>query len=100
AEKPQIITKASLAGTRRIRDSDVGQNHFELLLHGGKRLHSSIMNGIAAKIQEDSESLGESPSFCVFSSWLCPLVQGKAENKLTGTFKMHAQHVMSSLGLI
>ncbi|KAJ3711283.1 hypothetical protein C8R42DRAFT_728634 [Lentinula raphanica] len=93
-EELQKIKQASHAGTRQIRDSDIGRNDFELLVHGGKKLHSSLINAIAAKIQEDSELMGESPSFCVFSSWLGPLVQGKAENALTGTFNMHVQHAV------
>ncbi|KAJ3858912.1 hypothetical protein EV359DRAFT_51624, partial [Lentinula novae-zelandiae] len=58
--------------------------------------NSSIMNAVAAQIQLEAEAQGESPAFCVFSSWLGPLVHGKKENIITGTFEMHVRQAVSS----
>ncbi|KAE9383936.1 hypothetical protein BT96DRAFT_787292, partial [Gymnopus androsaceus JB14] len=77
-------------GTRLIRDSDIDQQHFEILLNGGKKLNSSLMNTLAAKIQLEAESAGQSPDFCVFLSWLGPIVEGAMqEGPVVGTFKLH-----------
>ncbi|KAH7875109.1 uncharacterized protein C8R40DRAFT_1104932 [Lentinula edodes] len=68
----QSIQRASRAGTRMIRDSDISSLHLDILIEGGKKLNSSIMNAVAAQIQLEAEAQGESPAFCVFSSWLGP----------------------------
>ncbi|KAJ3727640.1 hypothetical protein C8R42DRAFT_572615 [Lentinula raphanica] len=96
AEELDNIKNAAEAGTRKIRDSDIYSRDIAMLVEGGKKLYSSVMNAVAAKIQADAEALGESPTFCVFSSWLGPLVHGKAENGITGTFDMHIQQAVSS----
>ncbi|KAE9388315.1 hypothetical protein BT96DRAFT_794237, partial [Gymnopus androsaceus JB14] len=60
------------------------------LLNGGKKLNSSLMNALAAKIQLEAESAGESPDFCIFSSWLGPIIEGAVEEgAVVGTFEMH-----------
>ncbi|KAJ3766600.1 hypothetical protein FB446DRAFT_609791, partial [Lentinula raphanica] len=82
-------------GMRQIRDSDIYARDIAMLLEGGKKLYSSIMNAVAAKMQADAEAHRESPTFCVFSSWLGPLVDGKAENGVRSTFSMHIQHAVS-----
>ncbi|KAJ4500055.1 hypothetical protein C8R41DRAFT_813110 [Lentinula lateritia] len=54
------------------------------------------MNALAAQIQFDAESQGESPDFCVFSSWLGPLVQGAVqEGPVVGNFEMHIRQSVS-----
>ncbi|KAJ4480786.1 hypothetical protein C8R41DRAFT_771229 [Lentinula lateritia] len=84
------VQAAAKAGTRRIRDSDIEQTHFDMLIHGGARLTSSVMNAVAAQIQLEAEREGESPNFCVLSSWLGPLVEGVVgEGPVVGTFDMH-----------
>ncbi|KAJ4475965.1 hypothetical protein C8J55DRAFT_403772, partial [Lentinula edodes] len=83
-------------GTRQIRNSDIVEIDFKVLIDGGKRLHSSLLNAITAQIQSEAEVAGESPEFCVFSSWLGPLIDGThKENALTGTVDMHIAQAVS-----
>ncbi|KAJ3851678.1 hypothetical protein EV368DRAFT_83283 [Lentinula lateritia] len=56
-----------------------------MLIHGGARLTSSVMNAVAAQIQLEAEREGESPNFCVLSSWLGVVGEGP----VVGTFDMH-----------
>ncbi|KAE9389322.1 hypothetical protein BT96DRAFT_835112 [Gymnopus androsaceus JB14] len=90
------IQRASKAGTRQIRDSDIGFNDFNVLIEGGRMLNSSLVNALAAQIQADSEAQGESPAFCVLSSWLGPLVENaEKEGGVTGLFDLHIQQAVS-----
>lgn len=98
SEELITIHDAAIAGTRQIRESDISESHFNILIDGGKELNSSLVNALAAKIQSDSEAEGESPSFCVFSSWLGPLVSGKVSEKqevCIGTFDLHVKQAVS-----
>ena len=51
------------AGTRQIRESDISDTDFGVLIEGGRWLHSSLVIAVASCIQADSEAQGESPSF-------------------------------------
>lgn len=71
--------KQARDGLRKIRNIDINYADIQPLLNSGNKLASTTINAVCAKLQATEEDQGNNPRWCVFSSWLGPLVQGKVK---------------------
>lgn len=76
SDQREIIRQLPRDGLRKIRNIQIRNADIEPLLNAGNKLVSTTINAACAKVQEDEESRGN-PRWCVFSSWMGPLVEGK-----------------------
>ena len=83
-------------GIRRIRDFDITDSEIDRLINS-KRLDSTTVNTLCAKIQADQEENGTTPNWCVFSSWLGPLVEGKVRETVKGGYGTVEGHIIAAV---
>jgi hypothetical protein len=91
--------------TRSIRNIQiVRQDLFPLVAESNKdkRLPSATINAFGARIQElfDGSDASEGADFCIFSSWLAVLADGKVsenDEKNVGTFGDHVMQAVRAL---
>ena len=92
--------------TRSIRNIQiVRQDLFPLVAKSNKdkRLPSATINAFGASIQDLFDDSDEGADFCIFSSWLAVLADGKvseSDEKLVGTFGDHVMQAVRSCVLI
>ena len=83
---------ARAKGIREIRNTQITDAEIDLLIEGHRKLDSTIINVVSARLQQIAEESGGAPNWCVFSSWLGPLVAGiVGEGKYAGTILEHVQ---------
>ncbi|KAJ6609181.1 hypothetical protein B0H10DRAFT_2194012 [Mycena sp. CBHHK59/15] len=75
--------------TRQIRNLQLVFQDMEPLLEPGKKIPGTTLDAYCASLQAQCEANGNSPSWCMFSSWLAVLVSGKSTNKGLGTKEEH-----------
>ena len=79
-------------GIREIRNTQITDDEIDLLIEGHRKLDSTIINVVSARLQQITEESGGAPNWCVFSLWLGPLVAGIVEEgKYAGTILEHVQ---------
>ena len=79
----------------------VRQDLFPLIAKNNKdkRLPSATINAFGATIQDLFDSSNQGADFCIFSSWLAVLADGKVsekDEKNVGTFGDHVMHAVCS----
>jgi hypothetical protein len=77
----------------------VRQDLFPLVAENnkGKRLPSTTINAFGASIQDQFNSSDEGADFCVFSSWLAVLADGKVGEKDEKNVGAFGDHVMQAV---
>lgn len=79
-------------GIRENRNTQITDAEIDLLIEGHRKLDSTIINVVSARLQQVTEESGGARNWCVFSSWLGPLVAGIVkEGKYAGTILEHVQ---------
>ncbi|EEB91343.1 hypothetical protein MPER_10306 [Moniliophthora perniciosa FA553] len=97
ASQPDSLTERS-RGNRKIKHHEFTGDDLAQLIEGNRKLSSSIVNAYAAQLQIDAEDEGLSPEWCVFSSYLGPLVLGEL-NEGPGHGYI-AQHILGAVSLV
>src|SRR6266436_5912838 len=88
--------------TRSIRNIQiVRQDLLPLVAESNKdkRLPSTTINAFGASIQDSFDNSDEGADFCIFSSWLAVLADGKAtenDEKTVGAFRDHVMQAVRS----
>ena len=83
---------ARAKGIHEIWNTQIADAEIDLLIEGHRKLDSTIINVVSVKLQQVAEESGGALNWCVFSSWLGPLVAGiVAEGKYAGTILEHVQ---------
>ena len=83
-------------GIHQIQDFDITDSELDRLIPG-RKLDSTTINAICAKLQADEEVIGGPPSWCVFSSWLSPLISGKVKENVRGGYGTVEGHIMAAV---
>ncbi|TFK58820.1 hypothetical protein BDN72DRAFT_949631 [Pluteus cervinus] len=86
---------AQAGGIRQIRNITITSTEIKCLIDGKHRLDSTTVNAVCAKLQADAEESGDAPRWCVFSSWLGPLVMGKVREG--GPYGSILEHVKAAV---
>jgi hypothetical protein len=60
----------------QIRNIQLVEADLQPLVHQGKKINGTIVNAFGAFIQAKHEKEKDDTDFCIFSSWLDPLVTG------------------------
>ena len=63
---------ARAKGIREIRNTQITDADIDLLSERHRKLDSTIINVVSARLQKVAEESGGAPNWCVFSSWLGP----------------------------
>ncbi|KAF8060260.1 hypothetical protein FPV67DRAFT_1632538 [Lyophyllum atratum] len=88
-----VIDALETGGLRQIRNIQFDFSDCKALTEDKQKITGAVINAFGAVLQEKTERLA-SPDWCIFSTWLGDLVQGKVSShveRLVGSAEIHVR---------